>query len=625
MAAQVSNIPTAVDYTSRDYYSLRDELIARVKARVNVVDANRQWTGEDPADFGLALVEAFAYMGDIVNYYIDRVANETYLPTATQRKNIINLANIYGYLPSGYRSAVTTVQLTNTDSSAITFPAGTQLLAEVICDDVVEQLIFTTTEEVTVPALSGGSAGTATVTATHGENVALRAENLSTGGNDIAGEFLGTSAGAPNQTYTLSENQVVDGSIVVYVQNGDIYEPWEQVIHLADYGPRDAVYSLRLDEDNFVSVVFGDGVSGAIPNIYAGVKAVYSVGGGETGNIAAGLISDFLSIPGKTESEVADIAALVTVSNTTVGLGGVDPESNDSIRTNAPKLLSAFNRAVSLGDYSNLALGVTNCGKANAQAESPASVTLYVAPQRNVGSLDAFPGYTATGAAVTSEWTTLRDAVQEYMTDKTQIGVSLTVSPPTYVPVNVSLTYATLPQYDASVVEQEIKNTLLTEFDYANLDFGRNITPEDIEFVLKQVDGVRWVRVASVVRASNQPVGITSLIGDPDEIFVFQETGITIAAASSDATLASLAVPGSTTLSPTFDSDFYSYNLLNVTTNQITLTPAATETNAKITINGNAIATPIDTPAGEVTNIAIVVTANDNSTVKVYSVTVSRP
>ena len=65
--------------------------------------------------------------------------------------------------------------------------------------------------------------------------------------------------------------------------------------------------------------------------------------------------------------------------------------------------------------------------------------------------------------------------------------------------------------------------------------------------------------------------------------------------------------------------------MLNVTTNQITLTPAATETNAKITINGNAIATPIDTPAGEVTNIAIVVTANDNSTVKVYSVTVSRP
>jgi hypothetical protein len=624
MATQVSNIPLAVDYTSRDYYSLRDELIARVKARVNVVDANRQWTGEDPADFGVALIEAFAYMGDIVNYYIDRIANESYLPTATQRKNIINLATIYGYIPSGYRPAVVAVQFTNTDSSSIELPAGTQLLAEVVCDDVVEQLIFTTIQDVVVPAADGGVAGTVSVNAVHGEDVSLRASNLSTGGNDIAGEFLGSSDGSPNQIYTLSENQVVEGSVVINVQNGDVYEPWEQVLNLADYGPRDAVYALRLDENNFVNVVFGDGVSGAIPNVFAGVKAVYSVGGGEVGNIATGLVSDFLRIPNKTESEVADIAALVSVTNTSVGIGGVNPESNDSIRTNAPRLLRAFNRAVSLDDYANLTLGVTNAGKANAKAESPTSITLYVSPQRNVGSLDAFPGYNATGAVITSEWTSLRDRVIQYLEDKTQIGISVTVSPPTYVPVNVNLTYATLPQYNAEVVEQAIKTTLLTKFDYVNVDFEAIITPEDIEFVLKQVEGVRWVRVASVVRATGQPAGITSLIGDPNELFVFQETGISIVAASADATLESLAVPSGTTLSPAFDSNFFSYNLLGVSTAQITLTPVTTEANANVTINGNAISAPVDTPSGEVTNIAIVVTANDNSTVKVYSVTVSR-
>lgn len=625
MATQVSNIPTAVDYTSRDYYALRDELIARVKARVNVVDANRQWTGEDPADFGVAIIESFAYMGDIINYYIDRIANETYLPTATQRKNIINIASIYGYTPAGYRSAITTVQFTNTSLSAVVLPAGTQLLAEVICDDVVEQLVFTTTQDVTVPARVGSTAGSATVSALHGEDVSLRPENLSTGGNDVSGEFLATSDGLPNQIYTLSENQVVEGSIIVYVQNGDIYEPWQQVVHLADFGPRDAVYSLQLSEDNFVSIVFGDGVSGAIPNIYAGIKVVYSVGGGEIGNIATGLVTEFLRIPNKTDSEVADIAAVVSVTNTTVGVGGVDPESNDSIRANAPKLLRAFNRAVSLADYANLAFGVANVGKAKAEADSPTSVTLYVAPQRNVGSLDSFPGYNSTGATLTTEWTTLRDDVVEYMADKIQVGVNLTVSPPTYVPVNVILTYSTLPQYDASVVQQAIKNKLLTEFDYANLDFGAIITPEDVEFVLKQVEGVRWIRVSSVVRAANQPAGITSLIGDPNELFVFQETGITIAPASNNAKLSSLSVPVGTTLSPTFNSEFFSYNLLNVSTNQITLTPVAQEVNAKVTINGNLTSTPIDTPAGEVTNIAIVVTANDNSTVRVYTVTVSRP
>jgi hypothetical protein len=58
-------IPVTVDYTNRDYYAIRDELITRIKARVP------EWSGNDNADFGLALVEAFAYMGDIANYYID--------------------------------------------------------------------------------------------------------------------------------------------------------------------------------------------------------------------------------------------------------------------------------------------------------------------------------------------------------------------------------------------------------------------------------------------------------------------------------------------------------------------------------------------------------------------------
>ena len=90
--------PVSVDYTSRDYYSLREALLERVRERVRERtrrdNVGKEWTGEDPADFGVALVEAFAYMGDMLSYYIDRVANESYLPTATQRQNILNIAQI---------------------------------------------------------------------------------------------------------------------------------------------------------------------------------------------------------------------------------------------------------------------------------------------------------------------------------------------------------------------------------------------------------------------------------------------------------------------------------------------------------------------------------------------------
>ena len=122
----VSNIPISVDYTSKDYYVLRDELIARVQDRIP------EWTASDPSDFGVALVEAFAYMGDLISYYIDRNANESLITTATQRDSVINIAQTYGYIPSGYRQAFTLLTISNTSAAAVNIPAGTVISLEML-------------------------------------------------------------------------------------------------------------------------------------------------------------------------------------------------------------------------------------------------------------------------------------------------------------------------------------------------------------------------------------------------------------------------------------------------------------------------------------------------------------
>ena len=114
-----SIIPVSVDYTGRDYYAIRAELITRIQDRIP------EWTASDPADFGVALVEAFAYMGDIISYYIDRNANENYISTAVQRSSVLNIANIYGYTPVSYRQASVTLTYTNTSANDYTVPAGT--------------------------------------------------------------------------------------------------------------------------------------------------------------------------------------------------------------------------------------------------------------------------------------------------------------------------------------------------------------------------------------------------------------------------------------------------------------------------------------------------------------------
>jgi hypothetical protein len=108
-------------------------------------------------------------------------------------------------------------------------------------------------------------------------------------------------------------------------------------------------------------------------------------------------------------------------------------------------------------------------------------------------------------------------------------------------------------------------------------------------------------------------------------VFIFQEVNLDISESSGVATLASLAVPVGTTLSPTFSSSFFTYNLTGVSTNTVVLTPSATDSTATVTINGQSPSLAVSTPAGQVTTIPIVVAAGDNSTFKVYTVIVSRP
>src|SRR5436305_87809 len=51
----------------------------------------------DHDDFTIALLDAWAVVCDTLTFYQERVANESYLRTATERGSLINLARLIGY------------------------------------------------------------------------------------------------------------------------------------------------------------------------------------------------------------------------------------------------------------------------------------------------------------------------------------------------------------------------------------------------------------------------------------------------------------------------------------------------------------------------------------------------
>ena len=53
-----------------------------------------------PGDLGLQVLEWWAYLGDVLTFYNERIANESYLRTATQPSSIANLVALLGYEPA---------------------------------------------------------------------------------------------------------------------------------------------------------------------------------------------------------------------------------------------------------------------------------------------------------------------------------------------------------------------------------------------------------------------------------------------------------------------------------------------------------------------------------------------
>src|SRR5215831_5105829 len=96
-----------IDYMARDAGSFLQSM------RTLIPEKLPEWTDyESEADFGNVLLQLFAHMGDILSYYQDRVANESFLGTAQQRRSVIQHLRLIGYQLSTAAPASATLTLT---------------------------------------------------------------------------------------------------------------------------------------------------------------------------------------------------------------------------------------------------------------------------------------------------------------------------------------------------------------------------------------------------------------------------------------------------------------------------------------------------------------------------------
>jgi hypothetical protein len=86
----------AINYTNRDYESIRDDL-------TQIAERFYPDTFQDFSEgsFGAMMLDAVAYVGDQLSFYLDYNVNETFLDTAYQFGNVVRQGRILGYKNTG--------------------------------------------------------------------------------------------------------------------------------------------------------------------------------------------------------------------------------------------------------------------------------------------------------------------------------------------------------------------------------------------------------------------------------------------------------------------------------------------------------------------------------------------
>jgi predicted phage baseplate assembly protein len=99
-------------------------------AQISTLARLRALTTRQDDDLGIALIDAWAVVLDILTFYQERIANEGYLGTATQRRSLLELARLIGYELAPGVAAGTYLAFTLDDNpgspSEIVIPAGTK-------------------------------------------------------------------------------------------------------------------------------------------------------------------------------------------------------------------------------------------------------------------------------------------------------------------------------------------------------------------------------------------------------------------------------------------------------------------------------------------------------------------
>lgn len=402
----------------------------------------------------IIILSLFAAIAEVLHYYVDNMARETFLSTARRYDSVVKHGALVDYHARAAIAATVDVILSrsitgNSIGAKLTIPHGTLFTDSsgnswLSARDVIWYSNVTTCK---VPIIQ------------HERYTASALNNMVIPTGDRVILNLGT---LPNGKY------YEQGSMLLQIGG----ETWVLVDTFAKSKPTDKHFMVSVDEALNPYIMFGDGTFGKKPAAGAKItNVVFYLTNGTQGNVKSNTIT---SVPSVISSSITD----ATVSNAYDAGGGSNYENFTMLKEHIPLSVKTLGVAITKEDFESLAMLVDGVNKAKADYECGRKLTIYISPDG--------------GAVASSE---LINRVYNLLSQRAPMTTWLKVKSAGKVQIILEMDVTGKKSYKTAEIQTQILTALYNAYSPEQAQIGGSVRVSDIYALIDNLSTVDYLHL----------------------------------------------------------------------------------------------------------------------------------
>lgn len=437
----------------RSYQQIKAKLVESLMG-LKDKDGQKLITDYSEGNILIIILSLFAAIAEVLHYYVDNMARETFLSTARRYDSVVKHGALVDYHARAAIAATVDVILSrsitgNSIGAKLTIPQGT-LFTDQSGNSWLSARDVTWYSNVTTCKVS-----------------IIQHEKYTT--SALNNMVIPTGARVQLNLGTLPNGKYYEhGSMSLQIGG----ESWVLVETFAKSKPTDKHFMVSVDESLNPYIMFGDGTFGKKPAAGAKItNVVFYLTNGSQGNVKSNTIT---SVPSVISSSITD----ATVSNAYDAGGGSNYENFTMLKEHIPLSVKTLGVAITKEDFESLAMLVDGVNKAKADYECGRKLTVYISPDG--------------GAVASSE---LISRVYNLLSQRAPMTTWLKVKSAGKVQIILEMDVTGKKSYKTAEIQTQILTALYNAYSPEQAEIGGSVRVSDIYALIDNLSTIDYLHL----------------------------------------------------------------------------------------------------------------------------------